>query len=347
MEAIKEKGNSVRIAFLADTHLGFDFPLRPRIDRRRRGPDFFNNFNRALEMAVNHGADVVVHGGDVFFRSKIPEAIIAKAYEPLLPMADSGLPILLVPGNHERSVLPASPLFHHPNIHVFKSPCTRVLNFRGYQIAMGGFPNVRHQAGYNFPRILDETGLLDTVSDVKILCMHQSVDGAQVGPVNFTFRKGRDVIGRDQIPEEIPLVLSGHIHRHQILKLSSNGYVVYSGSIDRTSFSEKAEKKGFYLIDVDLEPSLKFIFNFMELDTRPMFDLIVPENLSHREETLAFVQTRIREFPANSIVRVVPAVDQQSIWLGSATLRMLSPDTMNVDLKYNRGEYQRDSKANR
>jgi hypothetical protein len=40
----------IRILFLADTHLGFDLPFRPRIQRRRRGPEFFANFKRALLM---------------------------------------------------------------------------------------------------------------------------------------------------------------------------------------------------------------------------------------------------------------------------------------------------------
>ena len=35
----------IRILFLADTHLGYDLPFRPRIQRRRRGPEFFANFN--------------------------------------------------------------------------------------------------------------------------------------------------------------------------------------------------------------------------------------------------------------------------------------------------------------
>jgi hypothetical protein len=30
----------IRVLLMADTHLGFDLPLRPRIKRRRRGPDF-------------------------------------------------------------------------------------------------------------------------------------------------------------------------------------------------------------------------------------------------------------------------------------------------------------------
>ena len=33
----------IRILLIADTHLGFDLPFRPRIKRRRRGLDFFAN----------------------------------------------------------------------------------------------------------------------------------------------------------------------------------------------------------------------------------------------------------------------------------------------------------------
>jgi hypothetical protein len=34
----------IRILLIADTHLGFDLPFRPRINQRRRGPDFFRQF---------------------------------------------------------------------------------------------------------------------------------------------------------------------------------------------------------------------------------------------------------------------------------------------------------------
>jgi hypothetical protein len=36
----------IRTLLIADTHLGFDLPFRPRIKRRRRGPDFFANLSR-------------------------------------------------------------------------------------------------------------------------------------------------------------------------------------------------------------------------------------------------------------------------------------------------------------
>ena len=54
-----------RILLLADTHLGFDLPLRPRVERPRRGADFFRNFELALRPALQGKVDLVIHGGDL------------------------------------------------------------------------------------------------------------------------------------------------------------------------------------------------------------------------------------------------------------------------------------------
>ena len=94
-----------RILFLADTHLGFDFPFRPRIQRRRRGVDFFANFKQALAPALNGEVDCVVHGGDLLYRSKVLPQLVEMAFEPLKRVADKGIPVYLVPGNHERSAI--------------------------------------------------------------------------------------------------------------------------------------------------------------------------------------------------------------------------------------------------
>ena len=44
----------MKILFFSDTHLGFDYPIRPRIVRRRRGQDFFNNFERVLKYSLEN-----------------------------------------------------------------------------------------------------------------------------------------------------------------------------------------------------------------------------------------------------------------------------------------------------
>jgi hypothetical protein len=62
----------IRVLLLADTHVGFDLPSRPRVAARRRGPDFLANFERALAPARSGTVDLVVHGGDLLFRSRVP-----------------------------------------------------------------------------------------------------------------------------------------------------------------------------------------------------------------------------------------------------------------------------------
>ena len=113
----------IRILLIADTHLGFDLPFRPRIRRRRRGPDFFANFERALMPALRGEVDAVVHSGDVLYRSKVPARLVEMAFEPLKQVADSGVPVYLVPGNHERSTVPHGHLAAHPYIHLFDCRC--------------------------------------------------------------------------------------------------------------------------------------------------------------------------------------------------------------------------------
>ena len=73
----------IRILLIADTHLGFDLPFQPRIIRRRRGHDFFSNFERALAPALKGKVDCVVHGGDILYRSKVPAQLVDMAFKPL------------------------------------------------------------------------------------------------------------------------------------------------------------------------------------------------------------------------------------------------------------------------
>jgi len=91
---------NINILFFSDTHLGFDFPMRPRTNRRRRGEDFFKNFETVLSYARNIDSDLVIHGGDLFFRSKVPEPIVDRVYQTLTSFGNSGIPFFIVPGNY-------------------------------------------------------------------------------------------------------------------------------------------------------------------------------------------------------------------------------------------------------
>ena len=248
--------DSVRALFLADTHLGFDMPLRPRVEKRRRGPDFFRVFDYALETGLREKVDFVLHGGDLFHRSRVSQGIVSRAIESIEKIAAAGIPFFIVPGNHERSALP-SPLFWSiPNVHIFLAPETFRFTSAGKKIALSGFPFHRRDVCRSFARLLSETNWGEEESDLRLLCMHQTVEGAVVGPTDYTFRGGPDVIPGRMIPRGFAAILSGHIHRMQVLgrgggRERRSTPVLYPGSTERTSFAEMGEDKGFLLVEFE------------------------------------------------------------------------------------------------
>lgn len=285
----------MEILHVADTHIGFDWPLRPRVARRRRGPDFLARFEEALAPALRGEVDIVVHGGDLLHRPRPPLAVVEAALDPLLRVAERGVPVFLVPGNHERSRLPYPLLARHENLHVFHHPHT----FRIGNVAVSGFPFARR---VDFARRIEDTGWRAHDAEIRLLCMHQAVAGARVGVQDFEFRHGPDVVQPHEIPAAFDAVLCGHIHRAQALAHNSPP-VLYSGSVERTSFQERRETKGYMRVSVDVETAWRFV----PLAARPMY---VVEDLE-----------RLRALPPDAVVRVA-----------SERLRALAPPTMNVSV---------------
>lgn len=266
----------VRVLFLSDTHLGLDLPSRPRVERRRRGDDLFESFERALEPVTRVGTDVLVHGGDLFYRSRVPAWLAERVFSRLADLADAGVDVFWVPGNHERSSIPRGLLLTHPRVRVFDRPRTFVLRREGLDLALSGFP-CAPRVRDDFPSLLAATLHAEVTADVKLLCMHQAVEGATVGPSGYVFRSGDDVLRGRDVPPGFAAVLSGHIHRSQVLTRDLAGRplaspVLFAGSTDRTSFAERFEPKGTFLLDVSPSgaPGGAAKWKFNELPVRPM-----------------------------------------------------------------------------
>lgn len=325
----------MRVLFVSDTHLGLDLPLRPRVERRRRGPDFFAGLERALEPALRGEADVVVHGGDLLYRSRVPASLVERALQPLRRVASSGVPVLLVPGNHERSAIPYPLLAVEERLHVFRKPSTVVIDRRGGRVAFAGFPHARgvRQA---FPALLAATGFRDAPADARVLCVHQCIEGAVCGPPpGHTFTDTDDVVQAADLPGDVAVVLAGHIHRHQVLRRDLRGRplpapVVYAGSVERTSFAERGETKGFVLAAIDAGgPGGRLAdLAFRPLPSRPMLVRALrggPDGIERElREALASV-------PADAVLQLrVPEGLASHPALRAERLRVLCPPTLNV-----------------
>jgi len=286
--------------------------------------------------------DLLVHGGDVFHKPTAPASLVYQAFDPLKEVADAGIPVFLVPGNHERSRIPFDWLARHPGVHVFREAKTETLEIEGTRIAITGLPCIRRDVRTRFPTALAETRWRDEQATVRLLVTHQAFEGAVVGVQNFMFRRGDDVVRLSDLPADFAAVLSGHIHRSQVLDADLHGRstdvpVFYPGSIERTAFAERLEPKGFMTLEVAPGPKGGTVsdWTFHDLGARPME--IRP--LEVRGRSAAAVERALREVlsavPQDAVLRLEadgpPAPEARAV-VSAERLRSAAPQTMNVEL---------------
>jgi exonuclease SbcD len=294
----------------------------------RRGCDFVESFRRVLARATELAVDLVIHAGDLFDTAEPSEGAIAAACEPIWEVARAGIPVIIVPGNHERSILPHLLLLNHANIQVLREPATVLIRAAGGCIAVAGFPCIRRRSAAEFAGAVEATGWQRAAADVRMLAVHQTFEGARCGPGNFRFRAGEDVVPREAVPEGFDYVAAGHVHRHQTLRRgeSRNGSgpggmagppIVYCGSPDRIAFAELGEPKGCVLVEYAggaLRP------RFLEHQVRPMAVASVDVTGMSGAGLVEAVLARARELPACAAAQI--RLTGQATKRGLAGLRL-------------------------
>ena len=284
-----------------------------------------------MQYSIQEKADLVIHCGDLFFRSKVPNKIIDLVYQNLFDFAENGIPIFIIPGNHERSFLLSSILLRHPNIRIFDSPGIYTINIDNTEINICGFPFIRENLVREFKTIVsDFTSTLNYNSDsLNFLCMHQVIQGAVVGPENFQFNSGKDVIPIKDIPEIFTAVLSGHIHRQQILWKSFQDRsipIIYPGSTEKTSFAEKNEIKGFY--EFQFSSKNIFEYRFINLESRSMIDINIIQPIFDSSRLSEFLKYQNKNIDLKSIVRLKYKFEKTRELLTMDFLRKIIPPKM-------------------
>ncbi len=323
----------LRVLLLGDTHIGFDLPLRPRVARRARGLDFVANLRRALEPALRGEVDLVIHSGDVFDRPKPPVEVARMAYDPLLAVARTGLPVLVVPGNHERSRLPFPLLLAAPDLHVFRASEWWRRTVAGVRVEVLGMPWDRCLDGPAMRNTLSRAGPSDPSCDVRLLLGHLAVEGAVVGVDDYTFGAGgRGVLPGRAVPHRFGALLSGHIHRRQVLRESGAGRpfdapVVYAGSTERTSIVEREEDKGYAILTFEPGPDGGRLdeVQFVDLPARPM-TLLEPPALGEAAMQ-RWLGDALAPLPSDAVVQVKL---RRGAKLSAPAARAVTPPSMSL-----------------
>jgi DNA repair exonuclease SbcCD nuclease subunit len=223
---------------------------------------------------------------------------------------------------------------------VFDRPRTFHVDCAGVSAAISGFPFAYGDIRRGFGQVLSATGWNERPADVRLLAVHQAFEGATVGPVGFRFTHSLDVIRPADVPSGFAAVLGGHIHRSQILLPpagSSVPPVIYPGSIERTSFAEKDDPKGFYDLGLAPDWSGRWCVReqvFVELPARPMVDVEIDYRVSP-DSLEDHLRDRLSGAEPEAIVRLKadPALDRQvAARITAAFVRSVCPPGMNVQI---------------
>jgi exonuclease SbcD len=271
----------MKILHTADIHLGVNTygRLDPATGLNTRLLDFKRSFDFMVQRALEEDIDLFLFCGDGY-RTADPTPTQQRVFaECLQPIADAGIPIVMTVGNHDHPVAfgKASALdifpFLQGKARVYRRPTTEVIETkRGERLTLIALPwpirslllardEFRKMAPQDVRAKIEElyvTYLQNAAdeADPSLPCVaagHLHVHGAELGGSERTSLIAHDPmfpVGTLALPK-LDYVALGHIHRHQDLNAGSAPPVVYSSSIERTSYKESDEPKGFVLIDIE------------------------------------------------------------------------------------------------
>ena len=282
----------LKLLHCADIHLGYE--THGRLDAatglNSRLLDFRRSFDFMVERAVAEDVDLFLFAGDAY-RTADPTPTQQKQFaEALRPVADAGIPIVMVVGNHDHPVsfgkASSVDIFGvlGGGVEVFSVPTFRAAGQPGGAVQTKAGPlqlvalpwpirskilsRDEHRAKTPLEiRDLVEGLYTDFVATSAaeadpavplVVCAHLTVKGADpAGSERASLIAHEPILTAAQLARpNVDYVALGHIHRFQdrnreAFERGEGPPVVYSSSIERVSFKEADDEKGFVLVDID------------------------------------------------------------------------------------------------
>lgn len=294
----------MRILHTADIHLGYETHgrLDPESGLNSRLLDFARCFRFMTETAVAEDVDLFLFCGDAY-RTADPTPTQQKLFaECLAPVTRAGIPVVMVIGNHDHPVsfgkASAVDIFAHVagDVRIVRKPETTVLETKAGPLQLIALPwpvrslvlsKEQHRGkrpeeirayveGLYADYVRQQAAALDPALPT-VLAAHLTVQGAEIAGSERTSlieHEPKFTVGQLALPP-IDYVALGHIHRFQ--DRNREAYVrgegppvVYPSSIERISFKEHDDPKGFVLVEIETPPGgpKRTSYRFVETPAR-------------------------------------------------------------------------------
>ena len=277
---------SFRIAYFADTHIGYSYADR----NNERGvnlrvQDGYDALHEIVQGIVQEHEsdpiDAILHGGDVFHTSHPSIRDIMTMQHYLRLIAKHKIPFYALAGNHDasdvRSNIAAVGVLNDPDrgLHALYEP---------YQTYDLNEQIVLHSVAHHGHKDERSPEVIPQADKINIFTTH----GAAVDPKNATLMRCLDSPREQIIPPELVLSedfavrLLGHYHsRHPVGGESLNTW--YSGSTLRRGFSDEAGDRGWLLVTVYEDESVEVEFRNIRQRPQKDFDVIDANGLTSQE----------------------------------------------------------------
>ena len=293
----------MKILHTADIHLGTNTHghLDPDTGLNTRLADFQRSFEFLVEHGLEEGIDVFLFTGDAY-RTPDPSPTQQRIFaECLRPIAEAGIPIVMIVGNHDHPVSygKASSIdifsFVSGKVHLFSKPDAATIETPAGPLQLLALPwpirskilskdEHRKKSADEVRRFIEDRYVryvqlgaeeLDPTLPT-VLAGHLTVQGAQLSGSERTSMIAHEPTftpGQLSVPP-IDYVALGHIHRHQDRNEGADPPIVYCGSIERVTFNEQSDTKGFVVVDIEQDGAAKHTeYTFVETPARPFVSL--------------------------------------------------------------------------
>jgi len=268
----------LKILHFADLHLGVETYGRtdPTTGLSTRLLDFLTSLDNVVDYAIENKVDLVIFCGDAYKTREPTQTQQREFARRINRLSSNDIPIFLLVGNHD---LPnaigratSTEIFDTlsvKNVYVSNRPEIHNIPTRSGTVQVASLPWLRRGAllsrddtrNLDFEQMKERlqqalTGAIEChVSKLDsslptILAAHVWVAGSQVGTERqMTIGQEHVLLLSNVANPAFDYIALGHIHKHQVL--SENPPVVYAGSLSRLDFSDEADEKGFYLVEIE------------------------------------------------------------------------------------------------
>lgn len=243
---------SILIIHCSDIHLDRRFNLGDPQRSEQRKKDIENNFKKIVDFTINGKADLFILSGDIFDKVNPSNSALSFLVSQIKRLKDNEIETVMIGGNHDvpkmGSQFLAIDVLERAGLATVFSDTEefqeKIIIINGDEVQLVGKSyNSKNQSQNPF------SNYNITKKGKYLICiLHGSLIGLNVDSIN-PMDSQYNPFGVNDIREEIDYLALGHFH-NRFDREKSNTLICNPGSIEKLSWSESGDQKGFAVIEL-------------------------------------------------------------------------------------------------